>query len=599
MHTKSKIFLFVLFAISTTVYGNLNDISDINLLKSLEDLQAQVLEIKYQYVSITSNLEKIKLDIPYGLQSFPGLFMIDNHDLFVGPDGNIYYRQQNMQDYICELNNYSDDSCSGTNETNQTRSGYVTIEEFNQLATLVNSLSATCQTLSNNLSAISDTVLNITQQINAASSAIQRLNMQCEALNQRQETFDRAIDIKEDGRLVLSLSPLGGNRESQSTPFLFQYPSIWSWDKICSKFNVVTNAHLNSITLYCNDTSKIPLPESVYISAAEEQNGNYQMTYWYCSSVNTGAFPFLTYTFTNPILIRSDRPHLLGIRKIGDNLIYPYVCTGYRNGKLYKPYGASENEPGLGPGQRIGDPPSPPDPPTMTLTQYMDMYFTLYMVPCVFNYEIWSVFHFSEDIDFIFNDNGLEIKKGYLSEEIANVLTDSNFGTVITNNPEILGNKITWDSFCQSLKSYLITAAGGTINGELTVASLILSNAGSWHIGNSATRSDIIINNQNGCITTSNGDLNLACNGDNSKINIQNFAHFGDSEQCGKVTIEAGDTSHSISSALSQDAVVTVTPCQQTDVKYWVEIDSLGVCSVVIEGAINNNLSFYYVIMRK
>ncbi len=599
MCTQSKVCFAALFALSLAAYGNLNEIHDIDLLKSVEDLQAQVMEIKGQYVSITSSLEKIQLDIPQSLQNFPAIFNFDDQNLIVGPDGNIYFDNRDIRDYVCVINSQSENAGDfDTNNVDQTRSGYVTTEQFNQLADLVFTLSASCQTLRANLLAISNTVSGITQQMSMTSAAIQNLNTQCETLNQKHKTLDRVIDIKEDGRLILKLSPLIGNREPQTTPFLFQYPSIWSWEKICSKFNVATNSHLTSITLYCSDASKIPLPESVYVSTAEEQNGNYQMTNWYCTGVNTDAFPLITYTFTDPILIKSDRPHLLGIRKIDNNLIYPYVCAGYRNGGLFKPYGASEEEP-LDPGPRIEDPPNPPDPPPMTLSQYMDMYFTLYMVPCFSPYEIWSVLHFSEDIDFTFNDSGLEIKKGFISEEKQNVLTDSNLGTTIINKPEILENTISWDAFCSSLKNYLITEAGGTINGELTVANLILSNAGYWYIGNSATRSDIVINNQNGCITTSNGDLNLACNGENSKINVQNFVHFGDSEQCGKVTIQAGYRTVSIPSTLSQDAVVMITPCQQTDVKYWVEINNLGICSLVIEGEVNNNLSFYYVIMRK
>lgn len=599
MCVQSKICFMALFAISLVAYGNLNDVSGIDLLKSVEDLQAQVMEIKGQYVSITSSLERIQLEIPYGLQNFPDIFNLDNQNLIIGPDGNIYFDHHDIRDYVFIINSQSENTGdSETNQVDQTRSGYVTTEQFNQLADLVFTLSASCQTLRLNLQSISNTVSDISHQMNMTYAAIQNLNTQCETLSQKQDTFDKVIDIKEDGRLILTLSPLVGNREPKTTPFLFQYPSIWAWEKICSKFNVATNSHLTSITLYCSDASKIPLPESVYVSAAEEQNGNYQMNYWYCTGVNTEAFPLITYTFTDPILIRSDRPYLLGIRKIGNNLIYPYVCARYRDGGLFKPYGASEEEQ-PDPGPRIGDPPNTPDPPSMTLSQYMDMYFSLYMVPCFSPYEIWSVLHFSEDIDFTFNDGGLEIKKGFISEKRANVLTDSNIGTIMINKPEILERTITWDAFCEDLKDYLITTAGGTINGQLTVANLVFPNTGSWYIGNSTTKSDIIINNQNGYITTSGGDLNLACNGDDSKINALNFVQFADTDQCGKVTIAAGNTSVATPGTFSQDAVVTVTPCQQTDVKYWFEIDNLGLGSININDYVSTDLSFYYVIMRK
>ncbi|MBP5626870.1 hypothetical protein J6X96_01715 [bacterium] len=599
MRIRLKVCFTALFAISLVVYGNFNDIRDIDLLKSVEDLQAQVMEIKYQYVSITSSLEKIQLDIPQSLQNFPAIFNFDDQNLIVGPDGNIYFDNRDIRDYVCVINSQSENAGdSDTNNVDQTRSGYVTTEQFNQLADLVFTLSASCQTLRANLLAISNTVSGITQQMSMTSAAIHNLNTQCETLNQKHKTLDRVIDIKEDGRLILKLSPLIGNREPQTTPFLFQYPSIWSWEKICSKFNVATNSHLTSITLYCSDASKIPLPESVYVSAAEEQNGNYQMTNWYCTGVNTDAFPLITYTFTDPILIKSDRPHLLGIRKIDNNLIYPYVCAGYRNGGLFKPYGASEEEP-LDPGPRIVDPPNPQDPPQMTLTQYMDMYFTLYMVPCFSPYEIWSVLHFSEDIDFTFNDSGLEIKKGFISEEKQNVLTDSNLGTTITNKPEILERTITWDAFCQNLRDYLITAAGGTVTGDLTVANCILPNNGIWYFGTDTERCDIIIRNSQGTITTENGNLNLSCCGQGSKIIAQKFLEFSDTEQCGKITIHTGYDSETIATDLTSSSVITVTPAQETSEKYWIEIDNSGTGTLKIDDEATTDLSFYFTIMRK
>ena len=557
------------------------------------------MEIKDQYISITSSLERIQLEIPYSLQNFPDIFNLNDQTLIIGPDGNIYFDHRDLRDYVCVINSQSENaSDSDTNNVDQTRSGYVTTEQFNQLADLVFTLSASCQTLRANLLTISNTVSGITQQMSMTSAAIHNLNTQCETLNQKHEPLDNAINIMEDGRLILTLSPLVGNREPETTPFLFQYPSIWSWEKICSKFNVATNSHLTSITLYCSDASKIPLPESVYVSAAEEQNGNYQMTNWYCTGVNTEAFPLITYTFTVPILIRSDRPHLLGIRKIGDNLIYPYVCARYRDGGLYKPYGASEEEQPI-PGTRIGDPPNPPDPPPMTLSQYMDMYFTLYMVPCFSPYEIWSVLHFSEDIDFTFNDSGLEIKKGFISEEKSNVLTDSNLGTTITNKPEIVERTITWDAFCQNLRDYLITAAGGTVTGDLTVANCILPNNGIWYFGTDTERCDIIIRNSQGTITTENGNLNLSCCGQGSKIIAQKFLEFSDTEQCGKITIHTGYDSETIATDLTSSSVITVTPAQETSEKYWIEIDNSGTGTLKIDDEATTDLSFYFTIMRK
>ena len=148
MCVQSKICFMALFAISLVAYGNLNDVSGIDLLKSVEDLQAQVMEIKGQYVSITSSLERIQLEIPYGLQNFPDIFNLDNQNLIIGPDGNIYFDHHDIRDYVFIINSQSENTGdSETNQVDQTRSGYVTTEQFNQLADLVFTLSASCQTL--------------------------------------------------------------------------------------------------------------------------------------------------------------------------------------------------------------------------------------------------------------------------------------------------------------------------------------------------------------------------------------------------------------------------------------------------------------------
>ena len=570
------------------------------LLERITKLQAQVKDIKGQYISITSQLEKIQLNIPKGLENFPDLFILNDDTLVVGPDGNIYYDGYEIRDVLCSINGYYESNDS-TNNAEQTRSGYVTTEQFNQLASLVFTLSANCQTLNNNLNSISNTVYNITQQMSMMSATVQYLSTQCENLSQKCDLIDSAIDIKDDGRIVVNAaSPIMGVIEPVFTPSLYSYPSVWSWEGICTKFNVSTNSHLKSITLYCNDINKIMSPESVYVSTGVSNNSGYQMDYWYCNSVNTNRFPLCTYSFSNPILIRSDRFHLLGIRKIGNNLIYPYVCNGYRNGGLYKPYGANESEPPL----RGDDPPDPgprvgPSDPPMTLSEFMNMTFEYYWEPCFDSYELWSVFNFVEDVGFTFDKHGLELKSGDISIAGTRVVTDESLGVALTNRAEVLEGKISWDSFCQGLKDYLITVNGGTITGELYVEDLILPNNGSWLIGNATTRSDIKINNPNGCITTSSGDLNLACNGEDTKIIAHDFVQFSDSEQCGKVIISAGSTSVSIASDLSSDAVVTVTPSQQTNVKYWVEINSLGGGSIVIDEQTNCDLSFFYMIMRK
>lgn len=120
MCVQSKICFMALFAISLVAYGNLNDVSDIDLLKSVEDLQAQVMEIKGQYVSITSSLERIQLEIPYGLQNFPDIFNLDNQNLIIGPDGNIYFDHHDIRDfYFVDESGEKDSDDDGYNDNDE------------------------------------------------------------------------------------------------------------------------------------------------------------------------------------------------------------------------------------------------------------------------------------------------------------------------------------------------------------------------------------------------------------------------------------------------------------------------------------------------
>lgn len=595
-----------LSVISGTVYGNSSDAYDVDLLiESVETLQTKVMEIKSQYDSITSSLERIQLEIPRGLQNYPDLFYLEEQNVIVGPDGNIYYDHRDIRDYVrilaSQSDNAGDDGISGPD---QTRAGYVTTEQFNQLADLVFTLSTTCQTLRANLQAVSNTVSSISQQMNATSTAIQNLNAQCENLNQKHATLDRAIDIKEDGRLILRLSPLLGDRESEDTPFLYQYPSIWAWDKICSKFNVGTNSYLRSITLYCDDASKILLPQSVYVSTGVSgANGDHQFYYWYCNNVNTDDFPLCTYSFADPVLIRSDRFHTLGIRKIGDNLIYPYICSEYRNGGLYKPYGASEAEPlrdgsnpsAPGPRQEI-----PPEYPSITLEEFMNMTFAHDWEHCVSSYEIWSVLNFVEDIDFAFSEGGLAMESGKITVGGSEVVTSSNlsnmFVSVFSNNPNI-----TWDMFCQELKTRLITTAGGTVTGPLNVYNMKFSSDADWKIGDANICSDIVFLNPNSRIRSNSGSLKLSASQDEN-ISAESFLSFDSMGQAGIVTIPEGQISVDVGcDNLTPQAIILLTPRQPVCNVWWSVQNNQNSSNftVKITRELQEDISFNYVIIRK
>lgn len=600
-----------LSVISGTVYGNSSDAYDVDLLiESVEALQTRVMEIKSQYDSITSSLERIQLEIPRGLQNYPDLFYLEGQNVIVGPDGNIYYDHRDIRDYVRILASQSDNAGDdGINGPDQTRAGYVTTEQFNQLADLVFTISTTCQTLRTNLQAVSNTVSSISQQMNATSTAIQNLNAQCATLNQKQDTFGKVIDIKEDGRLILRLSPLLGDRESEDTPFLYQYPSIWAWDKICSKFNVGTNSYLQSITLYCDDASKILLPQSVYVSTGVSgANGDHQFYYWYCNSVNTNKFPLCTYSFADPVLIRSDRFHTLGIRKIGDNLIYPYVCAEYRNGGLYKPYGASEAEPSRdgsdpsapGPRQEI-----PPEYPSMTLEEFMNMTFAYDWEHCVSSYELWSVLNFIEDIDFAFSDSGLAVESGNITVGGSEVITSSSledlFVNLLSAHSDLVNPEVTWDMFCQELKVRLITTAGGTVTGPLNVYNMKFSSDADWKIGDNNICSDIVFLNPNSRIRSNSGSLKLSAS-QNENISAESFLSFDSIGQAGIATIPEGQTSVAVScDNLTPQAIIMLTPRQPVSNVWWSVQNNQNSTNftVKITRELQEEISFNYVIIRK
>ena len=191
------------------------------------------------------------------------------------------------------------------------------------------------------------------------------------------------------------------------------------------------------------------------------------------------------------------------------------------------------------------------------------------------------------------------MKSGDISIAGTRVVTDESLGVALTNKAEVLGGKISWDSFCQGLKDYLITVNGGTITGELYVEELVLPNNGTWYIGTDLGRCDIVLRNSSATITTEDGDLNFNTNGSESKIVAQKFLQFADTEQCGKITICAGFDSTEISSGLTSDSVITVTPAQETSLRYWVEIDNSGTGTIKISDEATTDLSFYFCIMRK
>lgn len=597
-------FLFALLFISAAVYGDSNDVYDVDLLKSVEDLHAQVMELKSQYVSITSGLERIQLEIPRGLQNFPDLFYIEGQNLVVGPDGNIYYNDRDIRDYVSIMDIQSGNTGdTDVSDPNPTRSSYVTMEQFNQLADIVFNLSATCQTLSANLTSLQSTVSSISVSQSSLQNSLQNLTASYNQLNELCNSLTSAVKVNSDGSVVMcKSSPIIGKIEPNGNGSL--YTLAQNWDRCCSKFRVSTNTFLESVILYCDDLSKMPASGNVYISTVvkDEFTENYSFQSWPCVNVNTSDFPRCVWTFINnrKIPILSDRDYLLCISK-SNGALYPYVTSPFRQGSFYKPFGATEELP-------PDPPPNSPEPElprsSPSAQAWFDYLFYYDWEESIFYpKELWSILKFTDDESFTFSESGLALESGNITVGGSEVVTSSSLGDMFVNMlsayPDLLNSKITWNMFCDALKEMLITTAGGTVTGPLTVSNLILPNNGNWMIGNPTNKTDIIISHQEGCITTLNGDLNLVANGVESKIKAQSFFELENPNQCGKKIIMAGNDSTIIATNLTDDAVISITPAQRVDFKYWIEINELGTALIKLSDYADEDLCFYFTILKR
>ena len=186
------------------------------------------------------------------------------------------------------------------------------------------------------------------------------------------------------------------------------------------------------------------------------------------------------------------------------------------------------------------------------------------------------------------------------TNKIANsaIVTSKIANNAVTTS-KIANKSVMQDHLSDDLVSNLIMQHGGTITGILSVADLKLKNDGNWHIGTVTNRTDLIIDHQDAFITTLNGDLNLEANGIGSIINAGSFLQLSCQGQCGKVTIIKNSTTAIIAENMSADAVITVTPAQSTTAIYWVNINSAGQATVNINSTLNENLEFYFAILKK
>ena len=602
--------LFALLFISAAVYGDFNDVYDVDLLKSVEDLQTQVMDLKNQYVSITSSLERIQLEIPRGLQNFPDLFYIEGQNLVVGPDGNIYYNDRDIGDYVnimgIQPGNTGDTSDS---DPNPSRASYVTMEQFNQLADLVFTLSATCQTLSANLTSLQNTVSSISASQSSLQNSLQSLTASYNQLNELCNSLTSAVKVNSDGSVVIAKSsPIVGRIEPTTGASYWQPAVDGGWNRAGNTFRVLRNTQLESVTLYCDNVTRILLPQNVCIAACEVNGGIPQINEYNAASINTSDFPRITYSFSSPVPISADRDYLLCVKTLDNAPLYVYTCPNIRYGEFYKPYGASDGPRGGGNDSNSDDGYVPETPRSGSTPQ---QWFYEYLNACwsltYTTQDIWSIFKFSDDESFTFTEGGLALESGNITVGGSEVVTSSSLGNMFVNMlsayPDLLNSKITWNMFCDALKEMLITTAGGTVTGPLSVNDLQINGSGDWIVGNTSNPCDIVIANEQGKISAPNGDLTLLAT-EGGNIQAQSFLQLQNTTQCGIVDIPVNECASSSIACpgLTSSAIILLTPRQETTVPYWVETDASAESFKVHRPSDGDNLesaSFNYLMIRK
>lgn len=393
-----------------------------DLVDRLTDLQEVVADIAEQYAAITSRIDFIQQRLTEGQET------VLKEETIKKSDPNF------AESYYSMLNFFSE----GERESSL-RSNYVTEDEFEELVVMFYHLLDSFESLSN-------TVSGISAQIPTINSTLQSLVNACGTLNSKMQTLNSVIEVKQDGSVSLcKSSPLIGKIEPTGTGTCWNPANYYNWDRAGSKFRVSHDAQLESITLYCGDTSKIISPQNVYILTCEEipNSSNYQFVEYNTTFINTNDFPKITYSFFRPKTIYSDRDYLVCVRRTGNNPLYPYVTASYRGGSFYRPYGTLENiDPPPGWGQEE-EPRSNHDNSEnqseqnrfeITPQMWFDCYFPGYWVETYYvGFELWSIFKFTEDVSFDFSSEGLDIEKGKITVEGSEVATSANMAGMITN----------------------------------------------------------------------------------------------------------------------------------------------------------------------
>ena len=565
------------------------------LSQAVSDLETEAKHIKEQYVSVTTRLAKLEYDLPEKFQSLSNLFQLSDSKFGIDNDAHLFYDSYKLSDLEkFYLFSEGDDRYVPNPEP----SPFATLAQLIAVSNQVVALNASFATLSSNLTSLSNTVSSITASLSNSQGSLQNLTIAYNRLDEICDNLTSAVQVNDDGSVVIAKSsPIDGRIEPTTGASCWQPAIDGDWDRAGNTFRVSRDTQLENVTLYCDNAARILSPQNVYISSCEVNSGVPQIIEYASSSVNTSSFPRITYSFSSPVPISSDRDYLLCVKRTGNAPLYVYTCSNIRYGDFYKPYGASD-EPRGG-----GDMPRSGLTPQQCFYEYLSDYWSLTYT----SQDIWSIFKFTDDESFTFNESGLTVERGNITVGGSEVVTSSSLSNVfislLAEYPNLLNSKITWDMFCQELKRRLITTAGGSVTGQLLVSDLQLNGSGDWVVGSTSNSCDIVIANSTGKIIAPNGDLNLLAK-ENGNIQAQSFLQLQNTTQCGVIEIPINsNTSASVTcSGLTSNAIILLTPRQETTVPYWVEVDANNSSFRInrpSEGDNSDSLFFNYLIIRK
>ncbi|MBR5945563.1 hypothetical protein IKZ80_00600, partial [bacterium] len=300
-------------------------------------------------------------------------------------------------------------------------------------------------------------------------------------------------------------SPLVGPLSPPTLPEHYDIPYVTHFS---SRFQVKSETHIKSVTLYFSNVSEVAPPGAVCIFRKTPEIN----VLFASSSVNTSAFPRCVYTFAsnNSLLIPGE--YLVGLRTTSNyQTIHPYVCKAYRGNASYNYY----EEPNIEPTILANPPPS----------------VSTYWKNTVTDKELWSQLNFATDTGLSFS------KEGILSVNGSEAVTDNSLAGKIN---DLLGNSVLIgrEDLDPAFLEELISVSGGSITGTLTVADLRLPTGGNWYVGSAEERCDLVIANSAACLRADAGDLVLASGHD---IKPTSFVDFSAS-QGGRADITSGET---------------------------------------------------------